>query len=487
MSVSTTPRDPAPADAPQRLRSDALGVGSLVFIVISAAAPLTVIAGIGPLAILIGGVGAPLDYILAGLVLAVFAVAFMAMTRHVKVLGGFYTYIAESLGKVLGLGASTLAWFSYNALQIGLYGLFGVQANGLLKLLLGVDVPWWLLAALCIAGVFLVASRGVDVGARVLAVLLSGETLILLVFAVAVLVRGGADGVTFGSFNPAALANPGTIAVLGFAFAAFMGFESTALYRAEARRPERTIPRATYIAVGFMALFYGFITWTIVVALGEAHAQGAAAKDSATLVFRLAGQYVGPWAEIAMYVLVVTSVFAAQLAFHNAINRYTFALARDGVFPRAFFRTGRRTGAPWPAGLLQTVLAVVVVGIFAAVGADPYLNLVLWVNGPGAIGIIGLQALTSIAVIVFFVRNRSLPRRWYTLPAAIVAAIAMLALLVVLIVTINSLTNGGPVVNGIILASVAISLIVGVLLAVAWRRSRPTVYQRIGGTEEERA
>ena len=37
--------------------------------------------------------------------------------------------------------------------------------------------------------------------------------------------------------------------VLAFCFAAFMGFESTALYRPEARRPERTIPRATYAAV----------------------------------------------------------------------------------------------------------------------------------------------------------------------------------------------------------------------------------------------
>ncbi|HEY5116540.1 MAG TPA: hypothetical protein VIJ00_13540 [Nakamurella sp.] len=33
------------------------------------------------------------------------------------------------------------------------------------------------------------------------------------------------------------------------AFAAFMGLESTALYRPEARDPERSIPRATYAAV----------------------------------------------------------------------------------------------------------------------------------------------------------------------------------------------------------------------------------------------
>ncbi|RFA06919.1 amino acid transporter [Subtercola boreus] len=481
---SPTTAIPDSTTARTALRSNALGVSSLVFIVISAAAPLTVIAGIGPLAILIGGIGAPLAYLIAGLVLAIFAVAFMAMTRHIRALGGFYTYIAESLGKVLGLGASTLAWFSYNALQIGLYGLFGVQANGLIKIVSGVDVPWWLLAALCIAAVYVVASRGVDVGARLLAVLLSAETLILLIFAVAVFAQHGAAGITFGSFDPATLMNPGMLAILGFAFAAFMGFESTVLYRAEARRPDITIPRATYISVIFMGLFYAFIIWAIIIALGEANAVAGAADDSATLVFRLAAQYLGPWAEITMYVLVVTSVFAAQLAFHNAINRYSFALARDGVFPRALFRTGATTGAPWPAGLVQTVLAAVVVGLFAAVGADPYLQLVLWVNGPGAIGIVALQALTSVAVVVFFVRHRNIARAWYVLPAAVLSALAMLALLTALIGTLDLLTAAGPVVNTILISAVTASFIIGAVLASVWRRTRPSVYARIGGTEE---
>ncbi|WP_406419716.1 amidohydrolase family protein [Streptomyces sp. NBC_01614] len=34
------------------------------------------------------------------------------------------------------------------------------------------------------------------------------------------------------------------------------------MYRREARDPARTVPRATYIAVGFLGLFYAFIVWT---------------------------------------------------------------------------------------------------------------------------------------------------------------------------------------------------------------------------------
>ena len=57
-----------------------------------------------------------------------------------------------------------------------------------------------------------------------------------------------------------------------------MGFESTVLYRKEARDPERTIPRATYAAVAFMAVFYCFIVWSVVQAFGSDAAVGAAGE-----------------------------------------------------------------------------------------------------------------------------------------------------------------------------------------------------------------
>ena len=47
-----------------------------------------------------------------------------------------------------------------------------------------------------------------------------------------------------------------------------MGFESTVIYRAEARDPDRTIPRATYVAVALLAVVYCFIVWSVVQAFG---------------------------------------------------------------------------------------------------------------------------------------------------------------------------------------------------------------------------
>ncbi|GAA2546620.1 hypothetical protein GCM10010295_36020 [Streptomyces intermedius] len=60
-----------------------------------------------------------------------------------------------------------------------------------------------------------------------------------------------------------------------------------------------------------------------------------------------------------MHVLIVSSVIASLLAFHNAINRYTLSLTEEGLLPpvlgRIHPRTARRTSRaprrpPWAPG-----------------------------------------------------------------------------------------------------------------------------------------
>jgi len=467
------------------LKKAALGTSGVVFLVISAAAPLSVLAGIGPLAVLIGGVSAPLVYAIAGVVLAVFAVGFLFMARNLKPMGGFYTYIAVGLGKVAGLAAGFLAWVSYNLLQIGLWGLFGVMAQGMLATVFGIDAPWWVLAVIGAFLVFGLAALGVDVGAKVLGVLLVLETGLLVVLAIAILSQRAGE-LQFGTFAPENIFTPSMFAILGFGFAAFMGFESTVLYRNETRNPDRSIPRATYIAVAFLALFYTATLWLVIQAFGDAQVQQVISEDPAAFFFTAMGQYVGPWGVSAMFILIVSSIFAGQLAFHNAINRYSFALARDGILPPLFGRTNR-TGAPWLAGLLQSIVAIAVVVAFGVAGLDPLTQLVILVNSPGVYGIITLQLLASISVLVFILKNSRLARRWYVLPAAIFSIIAMAVLLSVLVATIEYLTAAGPAVNAVILAVVPLVLIAGAVYALVLRARKPLIFARVGGQEVEQA
>ena len=403
------------------LRPDSVGTIGVTATVISAAAPLTVMAGVAPVALAIGGVGVPGAYLLTGVVLAIFAIGFTAMAAAIPRTGGFFVYIGHAFGGTAGFAAAVLAIVSYNLLQIGVYGLFGIQTRAAMDDLFGVTAPWWLIAAIAVVVVFILGALGIDVGAKVLVVLISLESAILAIMGVSIIAQGGAHGIGLASFDPHNIFTSGVLAVLGICFAAFMGFESTALYRAEARDPARTIPRATYAAVAFMALFCCFISWTVVQALGQADVQAGAGEQGPALFFVTIHQYVGGWAEHAMYVLIVTSVYASQLAFHNAINRYVFGMAESGALPRAFARTNR-AGSPQFAGAVQSVLALTVVLLFALFGLDPFNDLLIKVNTPGVIGIILLQALAAAAAVRFFLRRRDLPRRAFLITTSVVAA-----------------------------------------------------------------
>ncbi|MFJ6610899.1 APC family permease [Streptomyces sp. NPDC091289] len=460
------------------LRKGTLGTADIAFFVISAAAPLTVMAGVAPVALMLGGIGAPVGYLVAGVTLAVFAVGFTTMSRHVRSAGAFYAYITRGFGKPVGIAAALIAMLGYNGMEIGVYGLLGSATADTAHALWGIDVPW---LPVSLAGLLLIwygGFRSIDFGAKVLGVLLVAETGILVLLAGGVLLdRGGsAEGLSLASFSPGNVFVPGMAAVLACAFAAFTGFESTVIYRREARSPERTVPRATYIAVAFLGLFYAFIVWAVIQAFGEEKVVRAAADDPGGLFFSAITTYVGPWAADLMHVLIVTSVLASLLAFHNAINRYGLALADEGVLPPLLGRVHPRHRSPYVAGAAQTVLGAVVVLGFAAAGADPYAQLLLWVNTPGMIGLMVLQLLAALAVFLFF---RRIPHRegaLRTVVAPLLAAVLLAGAIGLVSYNVELFTGASTGVNVLLVALVPGVFLLGLLLARRLRRTRPEVY-----------
>ncbi|MFB7832607.1 APC family permease [Streptomyces sp. NPDC056056] len=467
------------SDKPPGLRTGTLGTADISFFVVSAAAPLTVMAGVAPIALVLGGIGAPAGYLLAGITLAVFAVGFTTMSRHVRSGGAFYAYIAQGLGKPLGIAAALVAMVGYNGMEIGVYGLLGSATSDTAGALGGTDLPWLPIALAGLLVIWYGGYRSIDFGAKVLGVLLVAETGILVLLAGGVLLEGGANGLSLASFAPGNVLVPGTAAVLAFAFSAFTGFESTVIYRREARDPARTIPRATYIAVGFLGLFYAFVVWTVIQAFGDDKVVAAAAGDTGGLFFAaITTTYVGPWAADLMHVFIVTSILASLLAFHNAINRYALALSEEGVLPAALGRIHPRHRSPYVAGLAQTVLGAVVVLGFAAAGADPYTQLLLWVNTPGMLGLMALMLLAALAVVRYFRRVPHQEGALRTLVAPGAAAVLLAVAIWLVASKVELFTGASPTVNTVLVAVVPAVLVLGLLLAYRLRRTRPEVYAR---------
>src|ERR1044072_8694304 len=117
--------------AENQLRKNSLGVRAVTFLVVSAAAPLTAVAGGVPLSMLLGnGPGIPLTFLLVTAILLLFSVGYVAMARHIRNAGAFYSYTAQGLGGMMGGATAIVAILAYNAMQIGVFGLFGAATAG---------------------------------------------------------------------------------------------------------------------------------------------------------------------------------------------------------------------------------------------------------------------------------------------------------------------------------------------------------------------
>ena len=97
------------------------------------------------------GPGIPLAYVLVSVILLIFAVGYTAMARHHTSTGAFYSFVTRGLRQPAGGAAAIIALLGYNAMQIGLYGLFAAAAAGFFSDTLGIDLPWWVYAFIAMA------------------------------------------------------------------------------------------------------------------------------------------------------------------------------------------------------------------------------------------------------------------------------------------------------------------------------------------------
>lgn len=476
---------PSLHQAVPQLRRRRLGVIHLVFFTVAASAPLTVLGGGVTTTYAVTGIaGVALSFLLLAVALGLFAVGYAAMSRHVASAGAFYSYIAKGLGRTWAVAASFVALVSYNAIQIGLYGLFGAATADFMSSLVGLALPWWFWALVALVVVGALGVLRVDLNAGVLAVLLVLECFAVALYDIGAFGHPAEGVVTATALAPSELFVPGVGAVFAFGVAAFIGFESGAIYSEECRDPARTVGRATFAALGFTGLFYALSAWAMAVTVGAENLQAAAAENGPGLVFGALAEHWGSTVADIANVLFLTSVFAALLSFHNGVARYLFALGRERVLPQVLSRVGSSSGGPVAGSIVQSAIAVVVVIAFAISGFDPILDMFTWLSGVSAVGVVLLMAGTSAAVIGFFRHRRDAAGPWQRAIAPGLATLILLSLVGLLVANFDTLLGTDPssplrwILPGLVLAAV--------LAGAAWgsvlRRNQPEVYAGIGHT-----
>jgi len=425
------------------LLSRGLGVGSVVFMVIAAVAPLGAACAVIPLVfVLSGNAVAPLYIIGAAIVLGIFAVGFTLMSRHVKNAGAFYSYVQAGLGKIPGAGTASLALVTYTILLISLYALLGVFASDAVQHYLHLDVHWWISAMVAMAIIALLGYRDIEVSAKVLGVALVLESLVVIIIDLAINFQGGASGFSAAPINPAHIFSGAPGLGLMFAFFAFVGFEATAVFRSEARDPERTIPRATYAAIAIIGGMYAFTSWSVAIGVGPNKVATAIASNPSNTIQALATRYVGSAMNDAVTILLVSSLFACCLSFHNVIARYQFNLANGRVLPKFLGAVHPKHLAPSSSSVVVTVISAVSLGVLTAAGLDPVLQIYTWLSGAATLGVLLLMLLTSVAVIAYHQRGNHDDPVWNAVIAPILSFGALGFVVYMVVKNLNLLVSG---------------------------------------------
>jgi amino acid transporter len=504
------------SESTHHLKPGAIGLMGVLFIAVANAAPITAMTGNTPLAIGYGnGIGAPAGFLVATVVLTLFAIGFIEMARYITTAGAFYGFITHGLGQVWGMAAGALATMAYVVFEGSLIGIFAYFANNALDTWFGWDVNWLILAIIGITVIGIFGYFDISIAAAILGVTLVAEVVLLSALALSVLFSGGGpDGLVPEAINPVnafksleagggdigavvdgkAVAAGSAAIGLFFAFWSWVGFETTAVYGEESRNPKHIVPRATIIAVVGLGLFYTFVSWMMIAGNGKATSIEKANTDGIALWVDLAkdklgGDFVG---DIYLFLIVMGS-FACGLAFHTAASRYLYAIGREVPATRNTLGATHGThGTPHISSIVQSVITLVLtVGFYVLTtdGSDVTKGAYIYQYGLlailGTMAILIVQAVTSLAVIWYFHVKKVQPGNMLT--TGIIPALGGLGMLYVVWLLIDNIKFAGGAGSAApfftaIPYLVAATALVG-LAGILWLKARnKPVYEAIGRT-----
>jgi amino acid transporter len=333
---------------------------------------------------------------------------------------------------------------AYIAYEAAVAAIFAAFASTTSHDQFGVDIHWTVFALIYLILATFLGHRKIDFASKVLIILLFSEISILALMTIGVFINGGGpDGFVFSLLNPMeAFGGPSPGLGIFFAFSCWVGFESTALYGEESRNPKKIIPRATYICVISIGLFYVLVAWAAIIGNGLTQSIELSQTDPFALFFNPTSQYIGAWGVTIFQWLIITGSFACAIAFHNSAARYLYAIGREGFIHKSLGRTHRKHGSPYVASIVETIIVAIVLFLFWVNDFDPYLGAFTLLTLLGAACIFIVQALCSFAVIGYFQKNHRESRHWFkTFLAPLIGGLCMILMLVLLVVNVDALVG----------------------------------------------
>lgn len=311
----------------------------------------TVGGGIFVLVGVAGGKAGPaalLAFGLAFIASLVIALPYAELACRIPMAGGGYAFAQQILGEPWGFFMGWIYWGAY----VFLSGYVTLGFGDYLHAVTGIPVTAGAaaLVALCVA----VNLMGVKVSGTTQTVVILTAIVGLAGFAV-----WGVPHVSLANFTPfAPFGVGGVLSAALVTFLSFGGFDMVAAAGEEIKHPERNLPRAILLTlVGVLGLYIA-VAFVVIgtIPLHILRTSGSPLADAA-------GIFGGPVARGLVVFCALLTTAATANAIMVVTSRTVFAMARDRLLPRRFAHLDPRSGAPWPAvvvnGVLMALVAVV--------------------------------------------------------------------------------------------------------------------------------
>jgi amino acid transporter len=363
--------------------------------------------------------GAPMAFLLAGIVALVTSYSYARLSVTYPSQGGTVAFLDRAFGPGLLTGsANILLWISY-IVMLSLYAYaFGSYGSSLLP---STSQTFWkhVLISGSVIGI---------TGLNLLNARLIGEAedwivlvkLMILVLFIAV----GIWGIDGARLTPSVWPSPLHVVAGGMIiFLAYEGFELIANSAQDVRTPAKTLPRAFYSAVGFVIVLYVLIA---VVAVGTLPVTKIVdAKDYA--LAEAARPFLGQTGFMLIAVAAMLSTASAINATLYGTARLSYIIAKDGELPSVLERKVWHEpveGLLITSGATLLIANLVNLSSMSTMGSAGFLLIFAAVNGANAmlanetqskgwLSLIGVGlCLGALASLLWQTANRSPYQLW---------------------------------------------------------------------------
>jgi amino acid transporter len=187
----------------------------------------------------------------------------------------------------------------------------------------------------------------------------------------------------------------------------YMGWDNASTIAPEVEHPQRTYPRAMFMAVAIVALSY-----VLPVAAVWMTKLPASAWETGSWA-DIAGLLGGPLLRIALVAGGMVSAFGMFNALVMSYSRLPLAMAQDGMLPHVFAKLHPRTGAPWVSIVVLALGWALCLGL----GFERLVTIDILLYGCSL-------ALEFVALIFLRIREPELPRA-FRVPCGMFGVIAV--------------------------------------------------------------